>query len=190
MKKEQAEIFADERRAVAFNEVAKELPLNRLEKLMIAVMAIIALLPVVHLVVVYISLPTDVVIETSAISGYSARWILPILAVCNIIVVPAAVGKNFYAQATTLSKNDLKRSAESVIHAYRFWLNLMGILCVALIGYVLEVSIRQAQGSVISTSVWMLAGLVVLAVVSTVVYHYWLRKVPGDESSKNNFGRR
>lgn len=190
MKKEKAEIFADERRAVAFNEVAKELPLNRLEKLMIAVMAIIALMPVVHLAVVYISLPTDVVIETSAISGYSARWILPILAVCNIIVVPAVVGKNFYAQATTLSKNDLKRSAESVIHAYRFWLNLLGISCVALIGYVLEVSIRQAQGSVISVSGWVFIGFVVIVVASTVVYHYWLRKVPDDESSKNNFGRR
>lgn len=187
MKKDQSEIFAGERRAAALNEVAKELPLNGREKLMIAVMAVIALIPVVHLAMAYISLPADAVIATSAVSAYSAKWILPILAVCNIVVVPAAVGKNFYTQATSLSKNDLKRSAESVVHAYRFWLNLMGIICVALLGYALEVFLRQAQGSVISISGWMIAGFVAAAVVSTGVYYRWLRQVPDDE---NNFEKR
>lgn len=190
MKKEQSEIFADERRAVAFNEVAKELPLNRLEKLMIAVMAIIALIPVIHLTVVYLGLPADAAIGTSAISAYSAKWILPILAVCDIVVVVATVGKNFYTQATSLSKNYFKRPAELVIHGYRFWLNLIGIICVALIGYALEVSIRQAQGSVISVSGWILAGFAVIAAASTVVYYRWLRQISDDESNSNHFGRR
>lgn len=95
MKNEQSEIFADERRAAAFNEVAKELPLNRREKMMIVVMAIIALIPVIHLAVVYLGLSADAVIRTSAISAYSGKWILPILAVCSIVVVPAAVGRIF-----------------------------------------------------------------------------------------------
>lgn len=190
MKKEQSEIFADERRAAAFNEVAKELPLNRREKMMIVVMAIIALIPVIHLAVVYLGLSADAVIRTSAISAYSGKWILPILAVCNIVVVPAAVGKNFYTQATKLSKNDLKRPAESVIRAYRFWLNLIGIVFVALIGYALEVFLRQAQGVASSISGWILAGFVVIAVASTAVYYHWLRQMPDDESNRNHFGRR
>ena len=190
MKNEQSEIFADERRAAAFNEVAKELPLNRREKMMIVVMAIIALIPVIHLAVVYLGLSADAVIRTSAISAYSGKWILPILAVCSIVVVPAAVGKNFYTQATKLSKNDLKRPAESAIRAYRFWLNLMGIICVALIGYALEVFLRQAQGIVSTISGWILAGFAVIAVVSTVVYYRWLRQMPDDESNRNHFGRR
>lgn len=102
MKKERSEIFTDAQRATAFNELAKELPLNRREKTMIAVMAILALIPVIHLLVIYVT-------ETSAISAYSERWILPILAVCNAIVVPAAVGKNFYTQATNLSKHYFNR---------------------------------------------------------------------------------
>lgn len=176
MKKSKSEIFADERRAEDFNELAKELPLNRWEKTMIAVMAVLALIPVVHLAVIYTGLSADAVIETSATSAYSGRWILPILAVCNIIVVPAAVGKNFYTQATSLSKNRFKRSAESVIHAYRFWLNFTGIVCVGLIGYALEVFMRQAQGIDSGLNGWVVAGLAVLIVVGTSVFYRWLRQ--------------
>ena len=156
------------------DELAKELPLNRREKTMIAVMAILALIPVIHLLVIYVA-------ETSAISAYSERWILPILAVCNAIVVPAAVGKNFYTQATNLSKHYFNRPAESVIHAYRLWLNGMGIVCVALIGYALEVDIRQAQGVATSTSGWILVGLVVIGAIGTGVYYRWLRNGSGSE---------
>lgn len=169
MKKDQSEIFADAQRAAALNKLAKELPLNKREKVMIAVMAILALIPVVHLLVIYVA-------ETSAISAYSERWILPILAACNVIVVPAAVGKNFYTQATNLSKHYFNRPAESVIHAYRLWLNGIGIVCVALIGYVLEMDIRQAQGISADINGWILAGLVVLGIVGTGVYYRWLRK--------------
>lgn len=174
MKKDRSEIFADAQRATAFNELAKKLPLNRWEKTMIAVMAILALIPVIHLLVIYVT-------ETSAISAYSERWILPILAVCNAIVVPAAVGKNFYTQATNLSKHYFNRPAESVIHAYRLWLNGMGIVCVALIGYALEVDIRQAQGVATSTSGWILVGLVVIGAIGTGVYYRWLRNGSGSE---------
>ena len=169
MEKERSEIFTDAQRATAFNELAKELPLNRREKTMIAVMAILALILVIY------------VTETSAISAYSERWILPIFAVCNAIVVPAAVGKNFYTQATNLSKHYFIRPAESVIHAYRLWLNGMGIVCVALIGYALEVDIRQAQGVATSTSGWILVGLVVIGAIGTGVYYRWLRNGSGSE---------
>lgn len=84
----------------------------------------------------------------------------------------------------------MKRSAESVIRAYRFWLNLIGIIFVALIGYALEVFLRQAQGVASSISGWILAGFAVIAVVSTVVYYRWLRQMPDDESNRNHFGRR
>ncbi len=190
MKKDQSEMFADERRATAFNEVAKELPLNRREKIMIAVMAIIALIPVIHLAVIYPGLSADAVIETSAISAYSDKWILPILAVCDIVVVVATVGKNFYTQATSLSKNYFKRPAELVIHGYRFWLNLIGIICVALIGYALEVLLRQAQGIASSISGGILIGFLVIIAISTGVYYRWLRQVPDDENNRNHFGRR
>lgn len=176
MKKDRSEIFADAQRAAAFNELAKKLPLNRWEKTMIAVMAILALIPAVHLALIYANLSADAVTETSVISAYSSRWILPILAVCNLIIVPAAVGKNFYAQATDLSKHYFNRPAESVIHAYRLWLNGLGIICVALIGYVLEVDIRQAQGIATSISGWILAGLVVIGAIGTGVYYRWLRR--------------
>ena len=176
MKKDQSEIFADAQRAAALNKLAKELPLNKREKVMIAVMAILALIPAVHLALIYTNLSADAVTETSAISAYSSRWILPILAVCNIIIVPAAVGKNFYTQATNLSKHYFNHSAESVIHAYRLWLNGMGIVCVALIGYALEVDIREAQGISADINGWILAGLVVLGIVGTGVYYRWLRK--------------
>lgn len=169
MKKDRSEIFTDAQRAIAFNELAKKLPLNRWEKMMIAVMAILALIPVIHLVVIYVT-------EASVISAYSEKWILPILAACNVIVVPAAVGKNFYTQATNLSKHYFNRQAESVIHAYRLWLNGIGIVCVALIGYALEVDIRQAQGAATSISGWILAGLVVIGAIGTGVYYRWLRK--------------
>lgn len=176
MKSDRSEIFADERRAAAFNERAKELPLNRREKVMIAVMAILALIPAVHLALIYANLSADAVTGTSAISAYSSRWILPILAVCNIIIVPAAVGKNFYTQATNLSKHYFNRPAESVIRAYRLWLNGMGIVCVALIGYVLEVDMRQAQGIATSTNGWIPVGFVVIGVAVTGAYYRWLRK--------------
>lgn len=174
MKKDRSEIFAAAQRATAFNELAKKLPLNRREKMMIAVMAILALIPVVHLLVIYVA-------ETGAISVYSERWILPILAACNVIVVPAAVGKNFYTQATNLSKHYFNHPAESVIHAYRLWLNGIGIVCVALIGYALEVDIRQAQGVATSINGWILAGLVVIGAVGTSIYYRWLRKGSGSE---------
>lgn len=181
MKKDQSEIFADAQRAAALNKLAKELPLNKREKVMIAVMAILALIPAVHLALIYTNLSADAVTETSAISAYSSRWILPILAVCNIIIVPAAVGKNFYTQATNLSKHYFNRPAESVIHAYRLWLNGMGIVCVALIGYALEVDIREAQGVATSINGWILAGLVVIGAVGTGIYYRWLRKGSGSE---------
>ena len=174
MKKHRSEIFAAAQRATAFNELAKKLPLNRREKMMIAVMAILALIPVVHLLVIYVA-------ETGAISVYSERWILPILAACNVIVVPAAVGKNFYTQATNLSKHYFNHPAESVIHAYRLWLNGIGIVCVALIGYALEVDIRQGQGVATSINGWILAGLVVIGAVGTSIYYRWLRKGSGSE---------
>lgn len=188
MKNDRSEIFADERRSAAFNERAKELPLNRREKVMIAVMAILALIPAVHLALIYANLSADAVTGTSAISAYSSRWILPILAVCNIIIVPAAVGKNFYTQATNLSKHYFNHPAESVIHAYRLWLNGIGIVCVALIGYVLEVDIRQAQGISANINGWILAGFVMLGVAGTGAYYRWLRAVPDEE--KNNPERR
>lgn len=181
MKKDQSEIFADAQRAAALNKLAKELPLNKREKVMIAVMAILALIPAVHLALIYTNLSADAVTETSAISAYSSRWILPILAVCNIIIVPAAVGKNFYTQATNLSKHYFNHPAESVIHAYRLWLNGIGIVCVALIGYALEVDIRQAQGVATSINGWILAGLVVIGAVGTSIYYRWLRKGSGSE---------
>ena len=58
-----------------------------------------------------------------------------------------------------------------MIHAYRLWLNGMGIVCVALIGYALEVDIRQAQGVATSTSGWILVGLVVIGAIGTGVYY-------------------
>ncbi|MEE0435767.1 MAG: DUF1648 domain-containing protein [Peptococcaceae bacterium] len=168
--------YDNKRSAEVISEWPKRLPFSLLDRVLIVFALVAMLLPVVHLLLIYGSLPAEIATEYAgdAVVESEPKWFLFILAFSDVLCTLSVLVCAFFPRAINLPPVLLKRPAEQIIRGTRFVLYITSIACALFFGYMLETFIYTAQGTPMTISGWATAAFVVVVFATIGLFCYWL----------------
>lgn len=168
--------YDNKRSAEVIGEWPKRLPFTLLDRVCIVFTLVVMLLPVVHLLLVYGSMPAEIATEYAggAVVESEPKWFLLILAFSDVLCTLSVLVCAFFPRAINLPPVLLKRPAEQIIRGTRFVLYITSIACALFFGYMLETFLYTAQGTPMTISGWAIAAFVVVVFASIGLFCYWL----------------
>lgn len=169
--------YTEKRGAQVIEEWPKRLPLNKLDCLLIVVMAIFLVVPLVRIAMIYGSLPDTIPTHfgvSGEVDGYGGKWTLWMLWGVSLLCCALMVVSELFPRWINVPVFLLKRPAEEIIRGSRLMINVMGVLIAGFFWYIAEVTIAIAGGSAVAMSGAVTIGFVVVLILVTVIYFLWL----------------
>lgn len=151
-------------------EWPEETPLALRDKVFVALIAALALVPIGHLALFYGSLPVEIALAGDA----SSKWLLLVVAGGDLLCAASAIAQIIFPRPIFVADELISRPAEEIIHGMRLSAGLMGCLFALFFGYLLETSLT---GRACHTAV--LVGVIVLIVLSGMAMVIWLKRGKG-----------
>lgn len=169
--------YNNKRGARVIEEWPKRLPFNKVDVLLIVVMAIFLIVPLVRIIMTYGSLPEIIPTHfgpSGEVGGYGGKWSLWLLWGVGFFCCALIVVSEWFPRWINVPVFLLKRPAEEIIRGSRLMMNVMGVLIAGFFGYITEVTIAIAGGSATVMSGAAAIGFVVVLLLVTVIYFLWL----------------
>lgn len=151
-------------------EWPEETPLALQDKVFVAVIALLTLVPIGHLAFAYGRLPAEIVL----VGDVSSKWLLLVVAGGDLLCAASAIAQIVFPRPIFVADELIGRPAEEIIHGMRLSAGLMGCLFALFLGYVLEASL---SGRACHTTV--LVGAIVLIVLTGMATVIWLKRGKG-----------
>ena len=169
--------YNNKRGARVIEEWPKRLPFNKVDVLLIVVIAICLIVPLVRLIMTYGSLPEIIPTHFGAsgeVDGYGSKWSLWLLWGVDLLCCALIVISEWFPRWINVPVFLLKRPAEDIIRGSRLMMNVMGVLIASFFWYLTEVTIAIACGAATAMSGAVDIGFVAVLLLITVIYFFWL----------------
>lgn len=169
--------YTEKRGARVIEEWPKRLPFNKVDVLLIVVMAICLIVPLVRMIMIYGALPDIIPTHFGAsgeVDGYGSKWSLWILWGVDLLCCGLIVVSELFPRWINVPVFLLKRPAEDIICGTRLMMNIMGVLIAAFFWYITEVTIAIACGATAAMSGVATIGFVVALILISLIYFLWL----------------
>lgn len=148
-----------------------EMPLLPRDKVFIALIALLVVVPVVHVAISYSGLAEEILpLGGGGLRDSDPKWMLLVLALCDVIVAVALIATIVFPRPDFLADELLQRPAEEIIRGMRFFCGAFGVIAAVFFGCIMEMALR---GMPLSLAVAVAAIVLLLAV--WFLFMCWLR---------------
>lgn len=147
-----------------------EMPLLPRDKVFIALIALLVVVPVVHVAISYSGLAEEILPRGGGLRDSDPKWMLLVLALCDVIVAVALIATIVFPRPDFLADELLQRPAEEIIRGMRFFCGAFGVIAAVFFGCIMEMALR---GMPLSLAVAVAAIVLLLAV--WFLFMCWLR---------------
>lgn len=146
-------------------------PLALRDKIFIALIALLVVVPVVHVAISYSDLAEEILpLGGGGLRDSDPKWMLLVLALCDVIVAVALIATIVFPRSDFLADELLQRPAEEIIRGMRFFCGAFGVIAAVFFSCIMEMALR---GMPLSLAVAVAAIVLLLAV--WFLFMCWLR---------------
>lgn len=104
-------------------------PLALRDKIFIALIALLVVVPVVHVAISYSGLAEEILpLGGGGLRDSDPKWMLLVLALCDVIVAVALIATIVFPRPDFLADELLQRPAEEIIRGMRFFCGAFGVI--------------------------------------------------------------
>lgn len=162
----------DYKRANAIKESwPDETPLALRDKIFIILIALLVMVPVLHVALSYAGFSEDILpLGGGGLRESDPKWLLLVIAFCDVLVTVAAIAAIIFPRPGFLADELLQKPAEKIIHGMRLFYELFGVIAAVFFGCVMEMALR---GMPFSLALAIAAIVLLLAV--WFLFMCWLR---------------
>lgn len=157
-------------------------PLAPRDKVFIVLLAVLVVVPVLHLLFCYGGLSADISpLGGGGLRDSDPKWLILVIAFCDVLCFGAMAAQIAFPSPIFLADELIRRPAKELITGLRLASGISGVTLTLFFGYVIETTLLGVD---LSTGVCVVAVAVLL--LELLVFFRWLRHTPDDKNNTND----